>query len=48
MSLNLPGGTEEKDENPSHSNRPPGLDMNPGTTEYEAGLLTSQLLWPLK
>jgi hypothetical protein len=38
---NLPGGTEENHEVPQDS-RSPGIDLNPGTPEYDAGLLITQ------
>jgi hypothetical protein len=34
---NLPGGTEKNREN-SQDSRHPGRDLDPGSSEYEAGL----------
>jgi hypothetical protein len=41
LSLNLPGGTEEKHENPRQDSRTPNLDLNLGPPEYKTVMLTT-------
>jgi hypothetical protein len=41
LSRHLPGGTEENNQKPQ-DNRSPGQDLNPGTPENEAGVLTTR------
>jgi hypothetical protein len=42
LSYNLHGGTEENHENVSQDNRSPGQDLNPGSPEYEAGVIATR------
>jgi hypothetical protein len=42
LSRHSPGRTEISHENLSQDSRSPGLDSNPGSPEYEAGVLTTR------
>jgi hypothetical protein len=42
LSRHLPGRTEENHENLSQVSRSPVRDLNPGTPEYEAGVLSTR------
>jgi hypothetical protein len=39
---NLPGRTEKTTENLNHDSLSPGRNLNPGSPEYEAGVLTTR------
>jgi hypothetical protein len=41
-SQHLPGGTEKTHKNFIYDNPSPGRDLNPGPSEYEAGVFTNQ------
>jgi hypothetical protein len=44
LSRNLPGGTEKNKKSLSHDIRFPGLDFNPGPSEYEQGLTIDKII----
>jgi hypothetical protein len=43
LTQHFPVGAEENHGNLSRDSRSPGRDLNPGASEYEAGVLTTQL-----
>jgi hypothetical protein len=45
LSQHLPGRTGENHENLSQDSLSPDRDLNPGPSEYEAGVLTTR--WPV-